>query len=328
MDGMNKGGIWKIAATILAFVSVGLIFYILGQKTQTSSLVTPPITTARSPLHNQSQSTATNNAGCREAAQNLRDIHHRWNESVRLASSTPRQSLSARIVDMQRIKQEIEAVTVPDCAKQAKKFLVLGAATRIDQFIDFLGGTSSQSSAKALMAIDEISEKALTREEAMVELAWLFQLELKGLEEGCDKACKEQLTNKRAQERELERARQKEAQKRSTIASALDYVKRELHNPSSAQFESLVWNPATRAVCGQLIAKNGRGILVREAFAVDTSNWSKTVGYDLRTGVNAGAIAAQRLCASGETISTGPANTISEPQNRPLLQGEMRGTIK
>jgi hypothetical protein len=71
-------------------------------------------------------------------AQQISPIVTEWQDAIKLASSTPRGSLSPQIASLQAIRRKTDAVTPPDCAKAPHAQLVKGMDLGIQGFLDFL----------------------------------------------------------------------------------------------------------------------------------------------------------------------------------------------
>lgn len=62
-----------------------------------------------------------------------------WDDATHLANSTPRVALAPQIQNLQRIRREAAALTVPSCGARTLALLITYFDTTISAFIDFLG---------------------------------------------------------------------------------------------------------------------------------------------------------------------------------------------
>ncbi len=68
----------------------------------------------------------------------INDLVKKWDDSVILASSTPRINLDGPVSAMQNIKRETEQLIVPFCLERAKSSLLSSMDLRITGFIEFM----------------------------------------------------------------------------------------------------------------------------------------------------------------------------------------------
>lgn len=75
----------------------------------------------------------------KEGLSQLQGIAREWDDAYKLASQTPRASLSGQIAALQTIKRKAQDLALPDCASLAKTALVDSMDNSINGFIAFLG---------------------------------------------------------------------------------------------------------------------------------------------------------------------------------------------
>lgn len=89
-----------------------------------------------------------------------------WDDANKLASSTPRISLAAQIQNLQRIRRESAALSVPACGSFARTLMVSYMDATINGYIDFLGqGTQANTlfaQAKTLIDAFNVELKKVT----------------------------------------------------------------------------------------------------------------------------------------------------------------------
>lgn len=69
----------------------------------------------------------------------LQAIAVEWDDAYKLASQTPRASLSGQIASLQAIRRKAQDLAMPECASSAKTALVDSMDNSINGFIAFLG---------------------------------------------------------------------------------------------------------------------------------------------------------------------------------------------
>jgi hypothetical protein len=88
----------------------------------------------------------------------LQDITQKWNDAVKIASSTSRIALSQPVAKLQEIRREAEMVKVPgrmtDCYGHLLKHMYL----TIESFLSFMQDSGSLSTIEVKMAADEFIE--------------------------------------------------------------------------------------------------------------------------------------------------------------------------
>lgn len=62
-----------------------------------------------------------------------------WDDAVKLANSTPRIALAPQVQNLQRIRREAAALSVPSCGAKSQALMLAYMDTAINAFIDFLG---------------------------------------------------------------------------------------------------------------------------------------------------------------------------------------------
>ncbi len=79
-----------------------------------------------------------------------------WDDANQLANSTPRISLAPQVQNLQRIRREAAALSVPTCGTKAHALMVSYMDTTINAYIDFLGQGTKYSAllAQASTQID------------------------------------------------------------------------------------------------------------------------------------------------------------------------------
>lgn len=71
-------------------------------------------------------------------ADAIRVIAQEWDDATKLAFQTGRGMLSAQIAQLQDIKRDARAVTVPTCAGTAQTYLIKSMDATIDGFLAFM----------------------------------------------------------------------------------------------------------------------------------------------------------------------------------------------
>ena len=71
------------------------------------------------------------------ASAQLNDLYKRWGDAEKLAGATPRINLAAQIGELQKIKQELEQMKLPNCQSGAKEHLNNAMQLSIDSFYSF-----------------------------------------------------------------------------------------------------------------------------------------------------------------------------------------------
>ncbi len=89
-----------------------------------------------------------------------------WDDANQLASSTPRVALASQIQNLQRIRRETAALSVPTCGGFAKTLLVSYMDAALNGYIDFLAQGSQSSTyfaqAKTLLEAFNVEIKKVT----------------------------------------------------------------------------------------------------------------------------------------------------------------------
>ena len=75
----------------------------------------------------------------KEGLSSLQSIAREWDDAYKLASQTPRASLSGQIATLQSIRRKAQDLPLPECASLAKTALVDSMDSSINGFIAFLG---------------------------------------------------------------------------------------------------------------------------------------------------------------------------------------------
>ena len=68
----------------------------------------------------------------------IKEIDHKFDDAYKLASNTPRISLSLVISDLQGIRREAEQLEVPSCAVRTKEALIAYMDKAIEGFLQFM----------------------------------------------------------------------------------------------------------------------------------------------------------------------------------------------
>jgi hypothetical protein len=76
----------------------------------------------------------------------LRAHTQEWDDTVTLASSTPRMTLAGPVGQLQRIRREVQSQQWPDCGRRAQFALVSTMDAQIDVFTSFMAQRSSAQS--------------------------------------------------------------------------------------------------------------------------------------------------------------------------------------
>lgn len=72
-------------------------------------------------------------------------LSRRWLDAYTLAGSTPRIALPPVIANMQAIRREMEAIALPQCLAQAKRFRIAAMDRQLAEFTAFLSMTETQA---------------------------------------------------------------------------------------------------------------------------------------------------------------------------------------
>lgn len=95
------------------------------------------------------------------------DVSRRFDDALQLALSTSRISLSPVVADLQTIRRDAEDLEVPECAIDAKGWLILYIDTTIEAFLNFMAQEpDSQVQSKFKLA----SQYLLSYQEALAEM--------------------------------------------------------------------------------------------------------------------------------------------------------------
>lgn len=70
--------------------------------------------------------------------ETLRDIAQRWDDTVVVASATPRVALSSQINQLQAIRRDVQNLALPACGREARTALVAYMDGVIEAFVAFL----------------------------------------------------------------------------------------------------------------------------------------------------------------------------------------------
>jgi hypothetical protein len=125
------------AIVIIAIIATG-IFVVQAQQAQQAE-------TAR--IAAQISATATMDAKLNgpcgtqrvaDASQKIGEIFNRWIDAEKIASSTSRSGLSGPVSNLQAIKRDMEAMTIPDCLKSAKFNYSYGMNSAINGYLLFM----------------------------------------------------------------------------------------------------------------------------------------------------------------------------------------------
>jgi len=93
-----------------------------------------------------------------EYVSKLKPIMTAWDDANKLANSTGRGSLSGPVASLQEIKQDVYALTPPECAQVVQDEMLAYMSDTIDEYIAFMGQKDatqkslSQSASKHLDA--------------------------------------------------------------------------------------------------------------------------------------------------------------------------------
>lgn len=79
----------------------------------------------------------------------------RWEDAVRIADSTSRGALSGPLAQLQSVRRDAQALTVPPCLLQGKTDLVKGMDLIIDGYLAFLVNRDKLGSVMAIAKFDE-----------------------------------------------------------------------------------------------------------------------------------------------------------------------------
>lgn len=66
------------------------------------------------------------------------DLFARWEDAVKVASTTSRISLSGPVANLQSLRREADQLTVAPCMDRAKSSLLEGMSSTIDGFLEFM----------------------------------------------------------------------------------------------------------------------------------------------------------------------------------------------
>jgi hypothetical protein len=81
----------------------------------------------------------------KKGLEELNNIESKWQDSLRVASSTSRIALSGPLMQMQSIKRELDSIYVSSCLKEAKKSLAEHMEKSISAFLSFMQGNEKIS---------------------------------------------------------------------------------------------------------------------------------------------------------------------------------------
>ena len=71
-------------------------------------------------------------------------LSRRWLDAYTLAGSTPRIALPPVIANMQALRREMEALALPQCLAQAKRFRIAAMDRQLSEFTNFLSMSDAQ----------------------------------------------------------------------------------------------------------------------------------------------------------------------------------------
>jgi hypothetical protein len=74
-----------------------------------------------------------------EYVSKLKPIMTSWDDANKLANSTGRGSLSGPVARLQEIKQDVDALTPPECAQVVQDEMLAYMSDTIDEYIAFMG---------------------------------------------------------------------------------------------------------------------------------------------------------------------------------------------
>ncbi len=83
------------------------------------------------------------------------DVMSRWDDAVTIATSTARMSLSTPIANLQAIKRDATALTVPPCLAAGKTALIKGMELMLEGYLEFMANTGKLGSVIAASKFDE-----------------------------------------------------------------------------------------------------------------------------------------------------------------------------
>ncbi len=99
----------------------------------------------------------------KNTVKELQDITTEWQDTEKIASSTPRISLSGPISQLQSLRRKTANLTTPDCAQNAKTQLIAGMDYTIDSYLVFASQGSqeiiNQKFSLSGMAFDRYAEE-------------------------------------------------------------------------------------------------------------------------------------------------------------------------
>jgi hypothetical protein len=73
-----------------------------------------------------------------KAREQISVLIGKWDDTARIAGRTPRIALANPVSDLQKIKQEVQAVIVPECLKYPRNQLVSGMNMVIEGYLSFM----------------------------------------------------------------------------------------------------------------------------------------------------------------------------------------------
>jgi len=93
-----------------------------------------------------------------DCKKQLQDITQKWNDAVKIASSTSRIALSQPVAKLQEIRREAEMIEVPGRMKDCYGHLLKHMYLTIESFLSFMQNKESLSTIEVKMAEDEFIE--------------------------------------------------------------------------------------------------------------------------------------------------------------------------
>lgn len=92
------------------------------------------------------------------AAKSVDDLLARWDDALKVASSSSRVSLSGPVTLLQDTRREVEQLTLPPCMDQAKASLVASMNSTIQGFVVFMRNELKLGDTMARIEFDEAAK--------------------------------------------------------------------------------------------------------------------------------------------------------------------------
>lgn len=89
------------------------------------------------------------------ALKSADDLMARWDDASTVASSTARMSLSGTVANLQAIKRDATALTVPPCLTEGKAELIKGMELMLEGYLEFMANTGKLGGVLAASKFDE-----------------------------------------------------------------------------------------------------------------------------------------------------------------------------